>query len=217
MTDLTAFSQPDLSPADLPAGDDDPIPPPAPALPPGSRLLFAPNPLFVGRQADLRALARRLKSGRIAAVTGMGGLGKSQLAVEFAYRYAAYFPGGVFWLSLANLDIARLDAAACGGPDHLNLAPNFESLPLAERIRLVWTAWQQPIPRLLIFDNCEDEALLAQWRPPAGGPPGTRPWACESSPWGCCAPPKAWPCCSSFLSQRPLPTFQRLNVPTLKR
>jgi hypothetical protein len=169
MTDLTAFSQPDLSPADLPAGDDDPIPPPAPALPPGSRLLFAPNPLFVGRQADLRALARRLKSGRIAAVTGMGGLGKSQLAVEFAYRYAAYFPGGVFWLSLANLDIARLDAAACGGPDHLNLAPNFESLPLAERIRLVWTAWQQPIPRLLIFDNCEDEALLAQWRPPAGG------------------------------------------------
>ncbi|MBK9051611.1 MAG: hypothetical protein IPL78_12030 [Chloroflexi bacterium] len=30
-------------------------------------------------------------------------------------------------------------------------------------------AWQEAIPRLLLFDNCEDEALLAQWRPKTGG------------------------------------------------
>lgn len=36
-------------------------------------------------------------------------------------------------------------------------------------MKLVLGAWQSPLPRLLIFDNCEDEALLAQWRPPTGG------------------------------------------------
>ena len=30
-------------------------------------------------------------------------------------------------------------------------------------------AWQDPLPRLLIFDNCEEEALLAAWRPVTGG------------------------------------------------
>ena len=31
------------------------------------------------------------------------------------------------------------------------------------------SAWQSPIPRLLIFDNCEDEELFNQWRPHTGG------------------------------------------------
>ena len=29
--------------------------------------------------------------------------------------------------------------------------------------------WQEPVARLLIFDNCEDEALLAKWLPVSGG------------------------------------------------
>ena len=30
-------------------------------------------------------------------------------------------------------------------------------------------AWQEPVSRLLIFDNCEEEALLAEWLPKTGG------------------------------------------------
>ena len=29
--------------------------------------------------------------------------------------------------------------------------------------------WTRPIPRLLVFDNCEEEALLDRWRPRTGG------------------------------------------------
>jgi Tfp pilus assembly protein PilF len=149
---------------------------PAPgALPPGSRLPFARNPHFVGRESDLRRLAQTLKGGQttvvgqIAAATGLGGIGKSQLAVEFAHRYGQFFEGGVFWLSFADPQAIPAEIAACGGAEGLDLRADFAALPLEEQVRRVLSAWTGPLPRLLIFDNCEDEALLARWRPPGGG------------------------------------------------
>jgi tetratricopeptide (TPR) repeat protein len=156
----------------------DHVPPPAP-LPPGSRMPFSRNPLFVGREADLRALAAALKgertraiglvpTGKTAAVTGMGGAGKTQVASEFVHRYGQFFAGGVFWLSFGDPQAVPAEIAACGGAGALDLRPDFGSLPLADQVRLVLSAWQSPLPRLLVFDNCEDEELLAQWRPPSG-------------------------------------------------
>jgi tetratricopeptide (TPR) repeat protein len=51
----------------------------------------------------------------------------------------------------------------------MDLAPGIESLPLEERVQRVQRAWQSPTPRLLVFDNCEEEGLLEAWRPPSGG------------------------------------------------
>ena len=149
------------------------IPDPAP-LPPGSRMPLRQNPLFVGRAADLRALARTSRgktvaTGQTAAIIGLGGMGKTQLASEFAHRYGQFFAGGVFWLSFADPAAVATEAAACGGPGALSLHPEFHTLPLIDQVQLVQAAWQSPLPRLLVFDNCEDEALLAQWRPPHGG------------------------------------------------
>ena len=74
-------------------------------LPQGSRLGYARNHFFVGREKDLKELAHMLKSGgsaaigQVTAATGLGGIGKTQLASEFAHRYGQYFTGGVFWLN----------------------------------------------------------------------------------------------------------------------
>ncbi|MEI7770245.1 MAG: tetratricopeptide repeat protein [Chloroflexales bacterium] len=158
----------------------DHVPPPAP-LPELHRMPLIPNPHFVGRESDLRDLAVMLKGegtnaviGQAAAVTGMGGIGKTNLATEFAYRYGQFFAGGVYWLSLA--DPANIDAeiAACG---HTLDLPSFADLSLAEQVARVQMAWRQPIPRLLIFDNCDDgtsdssqaERLIQKWRPASGG------------------------------------------------
>jgi tetratricopeptide (TPR) repeat protein len=146
-------------------------------LPAQSRMLHNRNPMFVGREADLKALAVLLQKNTsdeanqrpIAAITGLGGLGKTQLASEFVHRYGRYFTGGVFWLSFADPDRVATEVAACGSAGALDLHPDFAQRSLDEQVRLVLAAWRAPVIRLLIFDNCEDPRLLAQWLPTSGG------------------------------------------------
>ncbi len=149
----------------------DVVPTPA-GLPPGSWMPLRRNALFVGREADLGTLALALKEGGTAAVgqstavTGLGGIGKSQLASEFAYRYGQYFAGGVFWLGFADPNAIPAEIATCGR--NLNLHADFTNLPLDGQVSLVASAWYGELPRLLIFDNCEDERVLETWLPRGG-------------------------------------------------
>ncbi len=163
--DLVAEAQKRLEamPIDQPVAPGD--------LPPGSRLPLARNPLFTGREEALQQLAAVVKAGgtvamhQAAAITGLGGVGKSQLATEFVYRYGRYFAGGVYWLSLADPAGVPAEVVTCGAAMGLPL----DGLDLARQVAAVRRAWQEPLPRLLVFDNCEDEALLAEWRPTSGG------------------------------------------------
>lgn len=139
-------------------------------LPRQSQMPLQRNRLFTGRNAALRELAAALNTlDASVVVAGMGGIGKTQLVCEFVHRYGQFFPGGVFWISFADARAIPAHVAACGGEGHLALHPHFEMLPLERQVRLVKAAWREPIPRLLIFDNCEDEDLLAEWRPTSGG------------------------------------------------
>ncbi len=152
---------------------DSALDPPALApLPPGSRVPFAPNPHFVGRASELLAIAelllRRAAPAHIA-ISGPGGVGKTQLAIEVVHRYGHHFPGGIFWLGCADPAAVPAAIAACGGQDGLGLRPDFARLSLDEQVRLVLAAWQTETPRLLVFDNCEDPALLRRWLPRGGG------------------------------------------------
>jgi tetratricopeptide (TPR) repeat protein len=145
---------------------------PAPApLPTPHRIPFAPGRLFTGRDGELRALARLLRAqqvGEAIAITGIGGIGKTSLASEVAHRLGRYFAGGVFWLSCAEpAQIAR-EMVACG-ESGLIQHQSWARLTPEERVHLVSLAFQAPVPRLLILDNCEEEAVLQQWRPTSGG------------------------------------------------
>ncbi|MFZ4659562.1 MAG: tetratricopeptide repeat protein [Caldilineaceae bacterium] len=150
--------------------------PPVAALPAGSWLPLPVNPHFVGRQPELLALAAALKGGGAAgitpgsatAATGLGGIGKTQLAAAFAHHYGHYFLGGVYWLSFA--DPAAVSAEVAQFAAWMSDLPvGVTHLPFPDQIKLVRRAWHESLPRLLIFDNCEDPALLEAWRPKSGG------------------------------------------------
>ena len=60
---------------------------------------------FVGRKAELEELTAALTSGKsvaIAALQGMGGIGKTALALQLANELKKNFPGGVLWAKLGQ-------------------------------------------------------------------------------------------------------------------
>ena len=61
------------------------------------------NNCFCGRDRELQAIAAQLKNtpnGCIhSAVCGLGGVGKTSLAVEFLWQHQEKYPGGIFWIS----------------------------------------------------------------------------------------------------------------------
>ena len=141
-------------------------------LPPGSHLPFLPNPLFTGREPDLLALTRHLlpREPHLKALWrrlrhrpqslpvplvlhGIAGMGKTQLAVEFAFRYGRFFHG-VHWLNAANPSDLDAQIAACGADMALSPWPEKEPEQVAATLR----AWQSPGPRLVILDNTETPA-----------------------------------------------------------
>jgi tetratricopeptide (TPR) repeat protein len=73
---------------------------------------------FVGRVPDLWKLHSALHGAEsaiitgesptgLAQVSGMGGVGKSLLAEEYALRFSAAYPGGIFWLRALGNDATR--------------------------------------------------------------------------------------------------------------
>jgi hypothetical protein len=70
--------------------------------------------LFVGRAAPLWTLHAALGNGRRARLQGGLGIGKTLFAEEFALRFAACWPGGVFWLNARGLGEAAVGNGADG-------------------------------------------------------------------------------------------------------
>jgi tetratricopeptide (TPR) repeat protein len=145
--------------------------PPRGPKPPGSTPLLPHNFYFTGREAELMQIAAAIKGGdgllihQAATITGLGGLGKTQLAVEFAKRYGRFFLGGVFWLNLGQPDAFHSQITECGLAMNL---PGFGSKEPAEQEAAVRQAWLAPVHRLVIFDNCDSPeaiALMVRWLP----------------------------------------------------
>lgn len=68
-------------------------------------LPYQPTPL-IGRETELAALGRLLNElpCRLLTITGVGGIGKTRLAVELASRQQDVFPGGIYYVPLESLN-----------------------------------------------------------------------------------------------------------------
>jgi len=130
----------------------DHVPSPTRLLPSGSRLPFDPNPHFVGRESELMDLAQQLKGAegvaaisQAAVTTGLGGIGKSQLAIAFAYRYGQYFQGGIHWVNMADPNSVPTEIARCGVQMH-KINPDFANQDLDRQVTQASTQWQDDWP-----------------------------------------------------------------------
>lgn len=142
--------------------------PPAAALEPFAGVPPDPVACFVGREAELAELHRLLdRSGRVA-VSGMGGVGKTQLVVRYLHRHRARYPDGTFWLRAERSSSLLSDLASLGTRLGLPIRELAEHQRQAEEV----LRWLRGHHRwLLVLDNLEpdnpDVAEAASvWLPP---------------------------------------------------
>jgi non-specific serine/threonine protein kinase len=81
---------------------------PAAADRPARGNLPVPMTSFVGREREIAAVGERLAGGRLVTLKGIGGIGKTRLAIEAARAAAADFEGGAWLVELAPLKDASL-------------------------------------------------------------------------------------------------------------
>jgi len=72
---------------------------------PVAALTNLPRPLtsFIGREEALEEIETLLTQARLVTLTGMGGHGKTRLAIQAAEEGSHAFPDGVWWVELASL------------------------------------------------------------------------------------------------------------------
>jgi MinD-like ATPase involved in chromosome partitioning or flagellar assembly/tetratricopeptide (TPR) repeat protein len=140
-----------------------------PRTPPRVSNLPQRNATFTGRSAVLDALRNRLAGDTtvvVQALYGMGGVGKTQVALEYAYRFAPYYDI-VWWISAEQPGLVRSGLAALA--DRLEL-PAGENVQ--EKVDAVLDALRQGDPSsrwLLVFDNAGEPESLRQYLPSGPG------------------------------------------------
>src|SRR3984957_7055383 len=103
---------------------------------------------FIGRESEVAEVEAAVRSHQLVTLTGVGGVGKTRLALEVAARLADEFPDGVWFFELA----AVTDPAAV--PDAVAAVLGITQQPGRSVAQSVAAALEGRV-RLLVFDNCE--------------------------------------------------------------
>ncbi|MBD6617319.1 tetratricopeptide repeat protein [Komarekiella sp. 'clone 1'] len=110
---------------------------------------------FVGRKEELQKLHQLLQDNKqvaIAAIAGMGGVGKTELALQYAIQHRETYNGGLCWLlpKTGDVGIQVVQFART----QLDLKPP-EDFDLLAQVQYCWRRWREG-DVLLVLDDVSD-------------------------------------------------------------
>ncbi len=111
---------------------------------------------FVGRERKLKELHELLQKNEqvtISAIAGMGGIGKTELAIQYARAYQDDYPGSLCWFSVSEQNLATqiIEFAAT----YLNLFAPDQLTSEQAKVEYCWQNWRSE-KSLIILDNVRD-------------------------------------------------------------
>ena len=121
---------------------------------------------FTGRDDLLARLRQELTQRRRAALSGLGGAGKTQTAIEYARRNRAAYPNGVFWVNAETIGGLASSFVEIAKALRLPLADSTDHDRVVESV----LAWLNSNDKwLLILDNVDDRQVAQPFVPTRGG------------------------------------------------
>lgn len=140
---------------------------------------FPQNSNFIGRRRELESLNQLLQAPAhrdscVVALSGMGGIGKTQLGVEYVYRHSDLYGDGIVWFDANDpnrsvrqqlLDVARLLQLSVADPQRPDIE---EQLVAALHDYLMANR-----DALLVYDNVVDPGTFCRTQVGAGQTPVT--------------------------------------------
>jgi tetratricopeptide (TPR) repeat protein len=127
------------------------------------------NHNFTGREEYLATLRRQLTSGHHAvltqAISGLGGVGKTQLGIEYSYRYASNYDA-VWWIRAEEPLTLAEDYARLAWKLGLQEKDEADQKIIIEAVR---ARLGRSANWLLIFDNARSRTDIIDYLPQGGG------------------------------------------------
>ncbi|AKG24489.1 NB-ARC domain-containing protein [Calothrix sp. 336/3] len=129
---------------------------------------------FVGRGEELELIHEKLHQENntvaISAVSGMGGVGKTELAIKYAREHTDDYPGGICWLNVRDANIAAEIIQFVQLKMGLEVPQqDFHGNPLTliQQVAWCWQNWQPPEGLVLVvLDDVTNLQGFAELIPP---------------------------------------------------
>lgn len=121
---------------------------------------------FIGREPELERLHTQLQQGSlvsISAVEGMGGVGKTELAIQYTQRYDADYEGGIAWLFAREFNMGTQVVGFAQSQLNLKIP---EGLELPDQVAFCWRNWREGEVLLVLDDVVNYSRDVEPYLPP---------------------------------------------------
>jgi tetratricopeptide (TPR) repeat protein len=141
--------------------------PSPPKYTPIHNLPYPPSANFVGREGVLTKLHASLQAKTVAAIVGMPGVGKTELALQYAHTNGKKYLGGCYWLGMRDLNLANVLTQHIKREFKLDLPAEINQP--REIAQWCWGEWARNLPAdsqvLVVLDNVDEAAQIGGMLP----------------------------------------------------